>query len=227
MKYLSRQAPGPLVLSKYDFTKDDWDSLPSKDKKEIWEEIIKMQGKLCAYCEKKIDHHRKPGNKKIERHIEHFYRRENNKSLTFEWSNLFGSCGELQRCGFYKDKQKYDDAELIKADERNPDDFFRFFESGDVQIKSGLDKQDHKMAEVTLRVFNLNPSTGGVKAERRRAIKSSMTLITELVGYASELINSKCKVEDVRCMISEEFNEKVQDRCFTTAIKHVFQNRMP
>lgn len=227
MKYLSRQTPGPLVLNKYDYRKDDWDSLSSSDKKEIWEELIKMQGKLCAYCEKKIDHHKKPDKNKTERHIEHFYRKGVYKNLTFEWSNLFGSCGELQRCGFYKDKQKYNDDDLIKVDKQNPDDFFRFFESGDVQIKTGLSQQDHKMAEVTLRVFNLNPSTGGVKAERRRAIESSMTLIKELVGYASELIDSKCEIEEVRCMIFEEFNERVQDRCFTTAIKHVFENRMP
>ncbi|MGX5152698.1 retron Ec78 anti-phage system effector HNH endonuclease PtuB [Enterobacter hormaechei] len=227
MKYLSRQAPGPLVLNKFNFDKDDWDSLSSSDKREVWEEIIKMQGKLCAYCEKKIDHHKKPENNRAERHIEHFYRKGVYKDLTFEWSNLFGSCGELQRCGFYKDKQKYDDADLIKADERDPDDFFRFFESGDVQIKSGLDRQERKMAEVTLRVFNLNPSSGGVKAERRSAIESSMTLIKELVGYASQLINSQCQVEEVRTMIFEEFNERVKDRCFTTAIKHVFENRMP
>lgn len=53
MKYLSRQMPGPSVLNKFDYRRDDWNSLSSNDKKEIWEEIIKMQGKLCAYCEKK------------------------------------------------------------------------------------------------------------------------------------------------------------------------------
>ncbi|EKR2529875.1 TIGR02646 family protein, partial [Salmonella enterica subsp. enterica serovar Agona] len=61
MKYLSRQMPGPSVLNKFDYRRDDWNSLSSNDKKEIWEEIIKMQGKLCAYCEKKIEHHKSGG----------------------------------------------------------------------------------------------------------------------------------------------------------------------
>ncbi|CAM6724867.1 TIGR02646 family protein [Salmonella enterica] len=227
MKYLSRQMPGPSVLNKFDYRRDDWNSLSSNDKKEIWEEIIKMQGKLCAYCEKKIEHHKSGGKNKVERHIEHFYRKSYYKNLTFEWSNLFGSCGEPQRCGFYKDKQKYNDDDLIKADRQNPDVFFHFLENGDVHIREGLNEKEHKMAEVTLRVFNLNPSSGGVKAERRRAIELSMTLIKELVGCASQLIESGCEIEDVRSMVFDEFKKNVKDRCFTTAIKHVFENRMP
>ncbi|MFP1794057.1 retron Ec78 anti-phage system effector HNH endonuclease PtuB [Lonsdalea quercina] len=226
MRLLRRHTPGPSVLNNYDYASNNWDCLSSSDKKQIWEEITKMQGKLCAYCEKKIPHHASD-NKKAVRHIEHFFRKGIYKELTFEWSNLFGSCGETNRCGFYKDKQNYNDNELIKADKEDPDDFFQFSETGEVEIKPDLKLNNKKKAEVTLRVFNLNPPNGGVKAERRRAIQSSLPLIKNLVDIASNLLTSGENIDDVRCLVFEEFHEKIIDRSFPTAIRHVFENRMP
>ncbi|HBT4785313.1 TPA: TIGR02646 family protein [Klebsiella variicola subsp. variicola] len=226
MKHLIRKVNGPAVLSNYNHTNHDWDSLSSDDKRAIWEDLIEMQGKLCAYCEKKIDHTRAERIAAV-RHIEHFYRKGQHKELTFEWSNLFGSCGELNRCGFYKDKQKYEEGDLIKADIRDPEVYFFFFENGGVGVREGLNTHDKKMAEVTLRVFNLNPATGGVKAERRDAIRKSMTLINKYVEIATDLITSGENVNEVRSMVVEEFCDEIKERCFITAIKHAFENRLP
>lgn len=226
MKLLSRHLPGPSVLKNYDYNSNDWGCLSSSDKKQIWTEIIKMQGNLCAYCEKKIPHNA-ARNKKAVRHIEHFLKKGEHKELTFEWGNLFGSCGETNRCGFYKDKQKYNDDELIKADKEDPDNFFHFSETGEVEIKPDLKQNNKKKAEVTLRVFNLNPPNGGVKAERRRVIQSNLPLIKNLVDIASNLLTSGENIDDVRCLVFEEFHEAIRERSFPTAIRHVFENRMP
>ncbi|MCK6760315.1 retron Ec78 anti-phage system effector HNH endonuclease PtuB [Enterobacter bugandensis] len=226
MKHLIRQIDGPSVLNNYNYRSHNWDSLSSEDKRAIWEDLIKMQGKLCAYCEKKIDHTRAERRAAV-RHIEHFYRKNDYKELTFEWSNLFGSCGELNRCGFYKDKQKYDDNELIKADVHDPENYFIFFETGSIKVREGLSPQENKMAEVTLKVFNLNPEIGGVKAERRDAIHKSMTLINKYVELAAELIIDGEDEEEVRSMVAEDFYNEVKERCFITAIKHAFDNRLP
>ncbi|HGF5952499.1 retron system putative HNH endonuclease [Escherichia coli] len=122
MKFLRRIYPGPNVLSSYDFNTQTWDDVSSSDKKDIWVDLVKMQGKVCAYCERKINL-----TKEGDKHIEHFKRKGIHRELTFNWENLFGSCGEKQRCGFYKDKQEYNEGDLLKADEMDPEDFFCFY----------------------------------------------------------------------------------------------------
>lgn len=226
MKHLIRQIDGPSVLNNFNYREHDWDSLSSDDKRAIWVDLIKMQGKLCAYCEKKIDHTRAERRSAV-RHIEHFYRKSEHEELTFEWTNLFGSCGELNRCGFYKDKQKYNDQELIKADIHDPEKYFIFFETGVVAVRGDLNAHERNMAEVTLKVFNLNPSVGGVKAERRSAISKSMNLIDKYIKIAIELITSGEDVGEVRSMVAEEFYNEIKERCFITAIKHAFDKRLP
>ncbi|MBN3214581.1 retron Ec78 anti-phage system effector HNH endonuclease PtuB [Pectobacterium polaris] len=222
MKYLHRHIPGPEILNNFDHKLHDWSSLTSNDKKEIWIELIKMQGKTCAYCERKIDLH-KLGDK----HIEHFKRKGIYKELTFDWMNLFGSCGEKNRCGFFKDKQNYDEAHLLKADETDPNDFFHFSLTGDVVPRPNLSPNNELIAVETLRVFNLNPSNGGVKSERASSLSKGLKTIREYVGMAQSLIDSGEKAEDVREYIREEYFSLIKSHEFFTAHRHVFETFLP
>ena len=111
MRFLKRPIDGPAILRSFNYINDDWENLSSAHKRLIWVELKKMQGNLCAYCERRIDF-KKEGDK----HIEHFLRKGVHPHLTFAWENLFGSCGEKQRCGFYKDKQNYNESDLLKMD---------------------------------------------------------------------------------------------------------------
>ncbi|WP_440482014.1 retron system putative HNH endonuclease [Serratia marcescens] len=86
MKHLHRVHPGPDVLRKYDCKTQTWDDVSSSDKKAIWVELVKMQGKVCAYCERKIDLH-----KEGDKHIEHFKRKGSHKGLTFGNPPIFWS----------------------------------------------------------------------------------------------------------------------------------------
>lgn len=219
MKQLKRIQPGPQVLDKFDFNSDDWNKLTSSDKKEIWVELVKMQGKVCAYCERKIDLF-KAGDK----HIEHFKRKGIHKSLTFDWGNLFGSCGERNRCGFYKDKQSYMEANLLKADEANPDDYFIFSSTGELSIKSNLPAQLKIVASETIRVFNLNPISGGVKSERRSSLQKSLASIKQYVKIAEDLINAGEDIVSTRQMVRDDYYNLIHNREFSTAHKHVFES---
>ncbi|MCU7506100.1 TIGR02646 family protein [Klebsiella quasipneumoniae] len=222
MKFLHREYPGPDVLRKYDFNTQTWDDVTSSDKREIWLELVKMQGKTCAYCERKIDL-----NKAGDKHIEHFKRKGLHRELTFNWANLFGSCGEKQRCGFYKDKQNYNEDDLLKADELDPNGFFLFVSSGDVIVKPHIDERSKKIAEVTLAVFNLNPTNGGVKAERRSALAKGMGTMKEYIKIAQDLINSGDDIEDVRQYIKDSYYEYIEKMDFMSAKKHVFETFLP
>lgn len=222
MKFLRRIFPGPSVLSGYDFNTQTWDDISSSDKKAIWVDLVKMQGKLCAYCERKINL-----TKEGDKHIEHFKRKGTHRELTFDWGNLFGSCGEKQRCGFYKDKQKYNEGDLLKADVMDPEDFFIFIYSGDVIVKPGINNRNKEIAEVTLRVFNLNPETGGVKAERRNVLEKGIGTIKGYIKIAQDLIESGEDAEEVRQYVRDEYYEQISQMDFITARKHVFEAFLP
>ncbi|MBN3066647.1 TIGR02646 family protein [Pectobacterium brasiliense] len=222
MKFLQRKYPGPSVLNKYDFNTQVWGDVPSSDRRKIWVDLIEMQGKVCAYCERKIDL-----NKEGDKHIEHFKRKGVHRELTFEWGNLFGSCGDRQRCGFYKDKQDYIVDDLLKADVLNPEEYFLFIYSGDVIVRPEASERMKKIAEVTLRVFNLNPENGGVKAERRSAIEKGMKTMMEYIKIAQELIECGGDPEEVRQYVRDDYYDEISKIDFMTARKHVFEAFLP
>ncbi|WP_350262660.1 hypothetical protein [Pantoea sp. BJ2] len=48
-----------------------------------------MEGEFCAYYECRLNR----------KHVEHFRPRSRFSALTFEWRNLFGSCGDTWKQG--------------------------------------------------------------------------------------------------------------------------------
>ncbi|HHQ6598162.1 TPA: retron Ec78 anti-phage system effector HNH endonuclease PtuB [Serratia fonticola] len=215
MHLLTRgEAPG--ILSEFDHKTQDWDCVKSKQKDEIWVELVKMQGKRCAYCEAKIA--------KGTRHIEHFKRKGIHRELTFEWQNLFGSCMRADGCGFYKDEQKYNEIHLIKMDEDNPENYFVFLMSGKIKIKEDLSPQDKIRAEETLRVFNLSPDRSPLVHQRAEAIKAQRYLSEGMLKAMTELWEMEESDECLAVLKDTlvEHLDKIKGLPFETAIKHHF-----
>jgi uncharacterized protein (TIGR02646 family) len=155
----------PVCLAGFDHRSQMWDDLKPDEKQQIRASLEQMQDLRCAYCESRLY---------ADGHIEHFRRKGQNHfpHLTFVWSNLFLSCGSVEHCGHYKDRQNapaYSPDDLIKPDEHEPDHYFYFFSSGEIRIRGGISEGDSRRASETIRVFNLN--CGSLNAARRRALR--------------------------------------------------------
>lgn len=162
MQRLHRGDP-PKCLANFQHGRDDWSVLGFTEKEEIRNALKSMQGERCAYCECQLS----SGNQ----HIEHFRQRSCYPQGTFAWDNLFWSCCQNDSCGKHKDSlpRTYDHRDLIKADVDNPERFFHFMSDGTISIRSGLSSADRRRAEETLRIFNLDPHHGRLRAMRRTA----------------------------------------------------------
>lgn len=223
----------PACLNEYDHKTQTWDDLTSEHKKEIRESLQQMQGQRvkteepddeaesivgvrCAYCEGPI---------RFGGHIEHFRRKNmaHYPQLTFEWSNLFLSCdgrGEKEHCGHYKDRPNapdYNPDELIKPDEHNPDDYLYFHSLGDVRVRSRKDMppEDHKRAEETIRVFNLND--GKLRADRRKALN-----IYKEDGFMDTLMRLDVNEVERASFIDQEL-ERTKWQPYWTTIRHFLE----
>jgi uncharacterized protein (TIGR02646 family) len=186
MRYLQRPNPGPVCLQAYDWRSDQWGGRPIKpnydDRMMIWTELEAMQKSYCAYCEAKL---------KSDRHIDHFVARDyfggdlaNGQKLTFEWSNLFGSCGHKDCCAHYKDDadnpySSYNPTQLIKPDEDDPWNFLVFADSGFAEPREELSDSDYQRARLTINVFNLNHTRHVV--QRKNFFKSLKDHYEELL----------------------------------------------
>ncbi|WP_340617884.1 retron Ec78 anti-phage system effector HNH endonuclease PtuB [Xenorhabdus entomophaga] len=212
MKKLKRpEAPECLVNFKHG--KDSWGAVP---KDEIWSQLELMQGRFCAYCECEL---------KDRRHIEHFRTRESYPMETFNWNNLFGSCGDTQkkggwqRCGIYKDSnniRKYDINKLIKPDEEDPSIYLLFLTSGQVVPQAGLNESQRQKAKETIRVFNLNNNTS-LFHRRKCAIESYKDEIDMLYGCLDEFD------KDFWNKLYEDNLKGVEGEEFQTALEHAWK----
>lgn len=209
MHKLTRPDP-PSCLTKYDHGRGDtWDKVDNTDKDEIWIELNEMQKSRCAYCEYPIDSDKPSRNA----HIEHFRQRSRCPSETFLWSNLFGSCNRQDSCGKHKDTLKpYDDRDLIKMDDEDPEALLRFLPDGTVVHRSELDDDDTKRAQETIRIFNLN---GSLRKIRETMVKGYLQTAEKLAECADDFDE-----EEWLLILEEELNE-IRDLPFATAIKHV------
>ena len=168
MKKLDRTlANKPECLTRLSHPTHDWKKVTTKNKRQIWRELHKFQGQYCAYCESPASQGQTLG------HIEHFFHKGKKPDgtapyaqLTFDWNNLFGCCDLNEHCGHFKDRilpggepRAYEATNLIKPDVDNPEDFLQFLPSGEVQAKTGLEKQLLNRATETIRVLNLKATT--------------------------------------------------------------------
>lgn len=210
MHKLSR-GQGPRCLKKYKYGQDRWSkSLPSSEEKtEIWQALEAMQGKRCAYCEADVDSDQN-------KHIEHFRQRAAHRypQGTFDWENLFGSCGRKDSCGKHKDQcGEYDHELLIKPDSEDPEHFLHFHSDGKISPHEGINLNEKRRALETLRIFNLDAENGALHWRRHDAAIGYVQTaeeILELAGDDLSLVNQ---------LIQDEI-DRTKHLPFATAIKH-------
>ncbi|UPT91408.1 TIGR02646 family protein [Bradyrhizobium barranii subsp. apii] len=208
MRNLDRKAtPTPACLDSYNHGANTWDDVTHDHKEQIRACLEQMQGRRCAYCEGGID--------ALGEHIEHFRRKSQFHTLTFEWSNLYWSCNEKDSCGHYKDHGagKYDVTDLIDPCAENPDTFFRFRADGTITIRTGLTVQEQHRAAETLRVFGLNEKWGRLRNMRKGAVAGYIRDVEEAIkeGFGPEDLEEYFK-EALTAVVAEPF---------PTVIRHV------
>ena len=202
----------PTCLATYQYGVHSWtvDSPDFAGRQEIWVCLDAMQGERCAYCERKIG----PGS----RHIEHFRRRCSFQHLTFDWSNLFGSCEDDDTCGKHKDScGSYDVSLLLKPDDDDPDDFFDFLSNGTIAPRTGLNGSMRLRATETLRVFNLDTQQGGLRWRRYRAVAGYKQTLDELLDLAAAFPGEWIQFRDDEIAQTAELE-------FATVIRHLLRS---
>ena len=198
----------PTCLSSYQHGRDSWSDVTHEDKEEVRSRLEQLQGRRCAYCEGDLD--------KLGQHIEHFVQKGRRSEVTFLWSNLFWACDQADRCGRYKDKCKpgYNDRDLIKPDEDDPDHFLHFISDGSIRPRAGLSPADYHRAKETLRVFKLDEDFGKLRAMRREAIRPHLLTAIAIAEIAAK------HAQDVWLEFWREEVAAVSGLPFTTAIRH-------
>jgi uncharacterized protein (TIGR02646 family) len=137
MKYVQKGAE-PLEFSGWKaLANDDWQptygNLSGDTKKAVKDVMMKEQGYLCCYCERRIDDD--------DSHIEHFRPQSNSDIDALDFSNLLCSCqnqlkkGVPRHCGNLK--EDWFDASLLVSP-LVPDCESRFAFTGDGAIKPSL-----------------------------------------------------------------------------------------
>lgn len=182
-------------------------------KDEIWEKLKLMQGKYCAYCEMDISGER-------QQHIEHFRQQSRYPQGVFEWKNLFGSCKDEDSCGKHKDRCIYNDKDLLKPDEDDPEKYLLFVKDGTITPRHGLNEDEQRRAEVTLRVFNLKVPR---LSQQRKEIMSGYL---ETLEQIHKEISADPRLKGDYHQYLEGELEKAKDLPFATAIKHALTSQV-
>lgn len=184
MRLLSREsADTPTCLATYKHGRHKWDDVDGAHREQIRASLEQMQGPRCAYCEGPLN--------SLGHHIEHFRRKRHFVHLTFDWSNLFWSCNQLDSCGHFKDAPggpgPYNPDDLLNPCVDNPSLFFKFRSDGTIQVRSALSQRDDFRARETLRVFNLHADFGRLRNMRKAAASTYLQFVSDLAEFdASE-----------------------------------------
>lgn len=138
--------------------------------------------------------------------------------LTFAWANLFWSCDHPDCCGNHKDRRvkDYDPDDVIDPSKEDPDHFFRFRSDGRIDLKPGLDENERHRAQITLKVFNLDPGRCRLRNLRKLKAKHYLDMNPSLL----EALDSFTP-EDREEFIREEI-EATASEPFWTVVRHLF-----
>ncbi len=195
----------------------NWRDVTPEEKAVIWQALEKMQGDRCAYCERSLDGHKK--------HIEHFHKRVDHDAGVFDWHNLFGSCLDLHCCGKHKDEKakNWKVEDLLKPDEDEPDEFLQFFADGSIRQRQGLEPEQQRRAQETLRVFNLDGHSA-LREMRKKAVYGWLeSLETIRKKYCEQLEKGDCTEQEALADMTSEVEsllDQTASLSFATAIRH-------
>lgn len=213
MRGFSRPTPGPECLKAVPVG-TPWGDFGSSCKDQVRSALRMMQtgqgSALCAYCESVLG-------PRSGTHIEHFVSRSRDPGLTYEWHNLFLSCGHADHCGQYKDSRKAsscDLSDLIRPDSEDPDAYLHFHSSGEVWVREGLSGGERTRAQTTIDVLNLNAPS--LKAARRALITQARDMILQDLDFLEGLED-----EDRQEVLAEDI-DAFQSGPYPTAGRHFF-----
>ena len=142
------------------------------------------QNGICAYTEKCISSDNS--------HIDHFRKKDQFPSLTFDWDNLLVSCNDEDYGGKHKDnthKVKPEDYEhIVNPVLEDFNDYVDISLTGKMFPKSSLTEGQRLRAEKTIKVFNLN---NGALIEMRRVQAKQVQAMFSFLSVEDILATNK------------------------------------
>jgi len=145
---------------------DDWqptyEDLRDPEKKEVKDSLIKEQGYICCYCERRLTD---DGS-----HIEHFNPRSNNTVNPLDYTNMLCSCqnqleqGEPRHCGHLKGNW-FDSQLLVSPLDSDCEGHFAYTADGEIQPA----RKSDDAARMTIEKLGLNINK--LSALRKKAIE--------------------------------------------------------
>ena len=167
MKHIVKDQNTPLFDKWKALANEDWQptykNLVDPEKKEVKDSLMKEQGYICCYCERRLTDD--------DTHIEHFNPQSNNAVDPLDYSNMLCSCqdrlekGEHRHCGVLKDNW-FDDQLLVSP--LDPDCEAHFAYTADGNIKPVTKSDD--AARMAIEKLGLNSPK--LIALRKGAIKA-------------------------------------------------------
>ena len=207
MHLMFRDPIPPVGLCNYRHGQHRWSNTsPNQaERAAIWDKLVDMQGKRCAYCEGPLT--------ETDRQIEHFRQRSRYPQGTFDWHNLFGSCTRTATCGDHKDKcGVYPHQDLIKPDVEDPEAFLVFNPNGTIRPRADLGSYDQYRAESTIRILGLD---GALNQIRLSEVYGYIQTAEDFAEFAEHFPE-----EDWMPLLQEEIHN-ISHLPFATAIRHV------
>ncbi len=168
MKHIVKDQDTPKFDEWMVLANDDWQptygkgGLSGAEKNEVKESLMKEQGYICCYCERRLIDD--------DSHIEHFNPQSNNAVDTLDYINMLCSCqdqlkkGEPRHCGISKDNW-YDENRLISPLDSNCEGRFTYTADGKIQPADEFDAAASKTIE------KLKLDIGILNDSRKKAIE--------------------------------------------------------
>jgi uncharacterized protein (TIGR02646 family) len=190
------KGPSPSVLPGWQATPHaSWDSLPADDKDQVRDAILRDQGKLCAYCQRRIP----TGDNRMK--VEH-WRAQSGGSDMLRWNNLLGVClgDESAETGSLKGERHCDtargDAPLflhpVEGQGPNPRDHLAYSAEGEVRPK---DSPLRSTVQRDIDTLNLN----AVRLRReRRVVRDELWRRLEKVGWTAKALREEYRAAHVQ-----------------------------
>ena len=145
---------------------DDWqptyEDLSGTTKEEVKNSLMKEQGYICCYCERRLTDD--------DSHIEHFNPRNNNAANPLDYANMLCSCqnrleqGEPRHCGHLKGDW-FDNQLLVSPLDQGCEGHFAYTADGKIQPA----RKSDDAARMTIEKLGLNINK--LSALRKKAIE--------------------------------------------------------
>lgn len=191
------KGPEPRALIGYLATPGAaWSSLRAGDKDEVRDALLRDQGHLCAYCQRRIE------NDERRMKVEHWHAQsaEGDKKDTLRWRNLLGVClgDEAQETGAKIGERHCDTARgnaalflhPVEGQGRNPREHLRYTSVGEV-----LPAKENASVEGDIETLNLNAKR--LKRARREVYDVLQTRL-EKRGFTKATLSAELKAATLR-----------------------------